>query len=55
VIDLAVMPSTEQQLRVGAAGAVDAGPVVVWVGAPQIQQSIVDGVGVDIDEPGLGG
>jgi len=55
VIDLAVMLSTEQQLRVGVAGAVDAGPVVVRVGAPQIQQSIVDGVGVDIDEPGLGG
>ena len=55
VVDPPVMLSTEEQLRVGVAGAVDAGPVVVRVGTPQIRQPIVDGVGVDIDEPGLGG
>jgi hypothetical protein len=51
VIDQAVLLSTEHQVRLGVAGAVDAGPAVVRVGAPQIRQVIVDGVGVDIDEP----
>jgi hypothetical protein len=55
VIDLAVMLSTEQQLRVGVAGAVDAGPQVVRIRMPQIQQMIVDGVGVDIDKAGMSG
>ena len=47
--------STEQQVRLGITGAVDAGPEVVRIGAPKIQQLIVDGVGVDTDEAGVGG
>jgi hypothetical protein len=55
VIDPAVVLSTEHQVRLGVVGAVDAGPAVVRIGAPQIRQIIVDGVGVDIDEACAGG
>jgi hypothetical protein len=54
VIDLAVMLSTEQQLRLGVVGALGAWPQIVWIGMPQIRQMIVDGVGVDIDKAGTG-
>jgi hypothetical protein len=47
--------STEEQIRLGLAGAVDAGPAVVRIGAPQIGQIIVDGVGMDVDEARVGG
>jgi hypothetical protein len=36
-------------------GALDARPAVVRIGAPQVGQIIVDGVGVDIDEACAGG
>ncbi len=39
----------------GVAGALDAWPAVVRIGLPQIRQIVVDGVGVDIDEPWVGG
>jgi hypothetical protein len=55
VIDPAVGNPTEQQVRLGFAGAVDAGPAVVWIGAPQVGQFIVDGVGVHVDESYAGG
>ena len=55
MIDPTVRLSTEQQVRLGITGAVDAGPEVVRIGEPKIQQLIVDGVGVDIDEAGVGG
>jgi hypothetical protein len=42
-------------VRLGITSAVDAGPEVVRIGASKIQQLIVDGVGVDIDEAGMGG
>jgi hypothetical protein len=54
VIDPAVVLSAEQQLRLGVVGALDAGPQIVRIGMPQIQQMIVDGVGVDIDKAGMG-
>jgi hypothetical protein len=54
VIDPAVVLPAEQQTRFGLAGAFDAGPVVMRIAAPQIQQIIVDGVGVDIDEAPAG-
>jgi hypothetical protein len=50
VIDPAVGQSTEQQVRLGLAGALDAGPAVVRVRAPQVGQISVDGVAVDIDD-----
>ena len=55
VVDQAVRLPTEHQVRLGVAGAVDAGPAVVRVGAPQVGQFVVDGVGVDIDEACVGG
>jgi len=55
VIDSAVVLSTEQQVCLGLAGVLDAGPEVVRTGSPQIRQILVDGVGVDIDEAGAGG
>jgi hypothetical protein len=55
VIDPAVRPATENQQPIGFVGALDGGPVVVRVGPPQIRQVMVDGVGVDIDEPSAGG
>jgi hypothetical protein len=42
-------------MRPGLAGAIEAGPVVVRIGAPQIGQIGVDGVGVDVDEAPAGG
>jgi len=54
LIDPAVVLSAEQQLRLGVAGALDAWPQIVRIGMPQIQQMIVDGVGVDIDKAGTG-
>jgi hypothetical protein len=50
VIDQAVMLPTEHKVRLGVAGAVDAGPAVVRISAPQVGQFIIDGVGVDIDD-----
>jgi hypothetical protein len=47
--------STEQQVRLGLAGALDAGPAVVRIGALQVGQIIIDGVSVDIDEAWVGG
>jgi hypothetical protein len=55
VIDPAVRPATENKQPIGFVGALDDGPVVVRVGPPQIRQVMVDGVGVDIDEPSAGG
>jgi len=51
VIDPAVVQSTEHQLCLAISGVLDAGPEVVRIGGPQIRQILVDGVGVDIDEP----
>jgi hypothetical protein len=50
LIDPAVGLPTEQQVRLGLAGAIDAGPTIVRVGAPQVGQIGVDGVGMDIDD-----
>jgi hypothetical protein len=52
VIDSAVWNPTEQQLRFGLAGALDAGPAIVRIGASQVGQIDVDGMCVDIDEAG---
>ena len=49
------MAREDEQVRLGLAGALDAGPAVVRIGAPQVGQIIVDGVGVDIDEALVGG
>jgi hypothetical protein len=50
VIDRAVGNPTEQQLCVGLAGALDARPAIVRIGASQVGQIDVDGMCVDIDE-----
>jgi hypothetical protein len=42
--------STEEQIRLGLAGAVDAGPAIVRVASSQVGQIDVDGVGMDIDD-----
>jgi hypothetical protein len=55
VIDPAVGNPTEHQPRVGLADALDPGPAVVRIGLPQIRKSIVDGVGVDVDEASASG
>jgi hypothetical protein len=47
--------STEEQIRLGLAGAVDAGPAVVRISTPQVEQIIVDGVGMDVDDVCAGG
>jgi hypothetical protein len=54
VIDPAVLLPAEHQARLGVVGAVDAGPAVLRIGALQVGQLIVDGVGVDIDEASAG-
>jgi hypothetical protein len=55
VIDPTVGQAPEHQRRIGVVDALDARPVVVGIGLPQIRQIAVDGVGVDIDEPWAGG
>ena len=52
MIDGAVGNPTELELRFGLAGALNAGPAIVRIGASQVGQIDVDGVGVDIDEAG---
>jgi len=51
VIDPAVGNPTERQECVGLAGALDARPAVEWIVLRQIRQLLVDGVGVDVDDP----
>jgi hypothetical protein len=55
VIDPAVGNPTKHQACFGLGAAVDAGPEVVRIGLPQIRQTYVDGVSVDIDQPCAGG
>jgi hypothetical protein len=55
MIDGAVGNPTEQQLRFGLAGALDAGPAIVRIDASQVGQITVDGMRVDIDEAGRDG
>jgi hypothetical protein len=50
-VNLAIGLSTEHQAYFGLTGALDAGPPVVRIDLAKIRQIIVDGVGVDIDEP----
>jgi hypothetical protein len=52
VVDCAVRNSVELELRFGLAGALDVGPAILRIGALQVGQIDVDGVGVDIDESG---
>jgi ABC-type transporter Mla maintaining outer membrane lipid asymmetry ATPase subunit MlaF len=55
MVDVPVELSTEIQMRVGLARAIDAGPVVVGIDPRLIVKVVVDGVGMDIDEPCTGG
>jgi hypothetical protein len=52
VVDCAVRNSVELELRFSFAGALDAGPAILRIGASQVGQIDIDGVGVDIDESG---
>ena len=55
MIDAAVGNPTKHQKCVGLAGVLDAGPAVMRIVLTQIREIVVDGVGVDIDEPYMGG
>jgi hypothetical protein len=55
MIDGAVANPTEHQLRLGLAGALDAGPAIVRIDPSQVGQISVDGMCVDIDEAGRDG
>jgi hypothetical protein len=47
--------AAEQQICLGLARSLDAGPKIFRVGGPQIREIRGDGMGVDIDEASLGG
>ena len=54
MINPAVGNPAERQECVGLAGTLDAWPAVEWIGLRQILQMVVDGVGVDVDDPCMG-
>jgi hypothetical protein len=54
MVDPAVWHFTEHQLRFGLARPIDTGPVVARVSLSQIRQLLVDGMGMDIDDAGVG-
>jgi hypothetical protein len=54
MVNPAVWHFTEHQLRFGLARPIDTGPVVARVSLSQIRQLLVDGMGMDIDDAGVG-
>ena len=55
VVNLPIRLSTEHQARFGLARAFDAGPLILRIDLAQIQQDVVDGMGVDIEKACAGG